>query len=288
VAREDSGGEFLIFDVGKPCPDYLPAHAHADLLTYELCVAGRRIVVDSGVYEYANGPWRAFFRSTRAHNTVEIDGENQSEVWSSFRVARRARPLDVFWHEADDYVLMRGAHDGYTRLASPVVHRRTIVWCRHRFWLIADEILPQTSGARVGNTVHNWVHLHPSLHWEQENSDLWRIVGNELEPALCLSTFGVERSEIVEGALEPVRQGWYAENFGERQANVVLNLQPDTAQAGPKYFGYVIAQGSPATVRFDTVRGEVQVEHAGREYTLSLPPAGVPQFSELCADASRV
>jgi uncharacterized heparinase superfamily protein len=294
VAREDASGEFLIFDVGKPCPDYLPAHAHADLLTYELCVGGQRVVVDSGVYEYANGPWRAFFRSTRAHNTVEIAGENQSEVWSSFRVARRARPLDVFWHDAGDYVLMRGAHDGYTRLANPVVHRRTIVWCRHRFWLIADEILPQDSNGRVtnavhnANAVHNWVHLHPSLSWEPVDRDMWRIVGNVLEPALWFSTFGVERSQIVEGVLEPVRQGWYAENFGERQANAVLDLQPETTVAGSKYFGYVIAQESPATVRIDEARGEVQVEHGGREYSLSLPLAGTPQFSELCAVESRV
>src|SRR6202011_6026913 len=65
VLRDDRRGDFLFFDAGEPCPPYLPAHAHADLLSYELTVGGRRLVVDSGVYEYAPGSWRNYFRSTR-------------------------------------------------------------------------------------------------------------------------------------------------------------------------------------------------------------------------------
>ena len=99
IMRDEEKAEYLIFDAGKPCPDNLPAHAHADMLSYELMVGARRVVVDSGVYEYAAGPWRDYFRSTRAHNTVEIAAENQSEVWDSFRVARRARPGRVVWED---------------------------------------------------------------------------------------------------------------------------------------------------------------------------------------------
>ena len=101
-ARED----FLIVDAGPVCPDYLPAHAHADMLNYELVIRGRRVIVDSGVYEYQAGAWRDYFRSTRAHNTVEINRENQSEVWSSFRVARRARPLNVSVKVGNNHFLL--------------------------------------------------------------------------------------------------------------------------------------------------------------------------------------
>src|SRR5438067_13909420 len=113
-------GASLIVDVGPPCPDYLPAHAHADMLSFELCLGGRRVIVDSGVYTYEAGEWRDLFRSTRAHNTVEVDGENQSEVWSSFRVGRRARPHNVVFRDNG----VEGEHDGYERLAVPVRHRR--------------------------------------------------------------------------------------------------------------------------------------------------------------------
>src|SRR5262249_42063939 len=140
VVRDDAAGDYLVFDAGKPCPDYLPAHAHADSLSYELSVANQRIIVDSGVYEYTAGPWRDYFRSTRAHTTVEVEHENQSEVWSSFRVGSRARPGPSYWQSEDNLVLMQGEHDGYRRLVVPVIHQRTILAAPQRLWLVADQL----------------------------------------------------------------------------------------------------------------------------------------------------
>ena len=71
----------LVADVGPPCPPELPAHAHADCLSFELAVDGQRTVVDTGTSTYAPGERRQYERSTRAHNTVEVDGADQSEVW---------------------------------------------------------------------------------------------------------------------------------------------------------------------------------------------------------------
>jgi hypothetical protein len=99
-----------ILDVGKPCPDHLPAHAHADLLSYELMVAGCRIVVDSGVYEYTAGPWRDYFRSTRAHNTVEVGGTDQSEGGTASRRGERAQMRFI---GRDRFIgVARSSHDG--------------------------------------------------------------------------------------------------------------------------------------------------------------------------------
>ena len=77
---------------GRVSPDYLPPHAHADTLAYELWIRDKPVITDSGVFEYTPGAWRDFFRWTRAHNTLVVDGYDQSEVWGSFRVARRAFP----------------------------------------------------------------------------------------------------------------------------------------------------------------------------------------------------
>ncbi|HUR21434.1 MAG TPA: alginate lyase family protein, partial [Vicinamibacterales bacterium] len=81
----------VLCDVAPVGPDYQPAHAHADTLSFELSVDGRRVVVNGGTSTYAPGPERMRQRGTAAHSTVEIDQANSSDVWGGFRVARRAR-----------------------------------------------------------------------------------------------------------------------------------------------------------------------------------------------------
>ena len=88
----DGDGNYLICDAGPIGPDYLPGHAHGDIFSFELSLKGRRVIVDSGVYEYAVGRMRDYCRSTGAHNTVEIAGQDQCEFWGAFRVARRGAP----------------------------------------------------------------------------------------------------------------------------------------------------------------------------------------------------
>lgn len=123
--RVESGGAVLIADVARIGPDYLPGHAHADTLSFELSVGGRRVIVNSGTSVYGDGPERLRQRGTSAHNTVTVDGENSSEVWSGFRVARRARPQGLCVEQDGDEWIVSCAHDGYRRLAGQPLHRRT-------------------------------------------------------------------------------------------------------------------------------------------------------------------
>src|SRR5262249_31124268 len=76
---------WLAFDCGAPAPQFLPAHAHADVLSFQLWVDGRPSVVDPGAFTYEPGPDRDWFRSTAAHSTVSFDGRDQFELWGSFR-----------------------------------------------------------------------------------------------------------------------------------------------------------------------------------------------------------
>ncbi len=122
--RLQSPSAVLLIDVAPVGPDYLPGHAHADTLSFEMSINGRRIFVNSGTSTYAPGALRHWQRSTAAHNTVEIDDEDSSEMWGAFRVARRARPFDVKVVEAAGDLEVSAAHDGYRRLAGRVVHRR--------------------------------------------------------------------------------------------------------------------------------------------------------------------
>ena len=114
----------LICDVAPIGPDYLPGHAHADTLSFELSVDGKRVLVNGGTSTYESSLERQRQRGTAAHNTVVVDGQDSSEVWGSFRVARRARPLGVAWGHDNGGPWLVAAHDGYRRLTGRVTHRR--------------------------------------------------------------------------------------------------------------------------------------------------------------------
>jgi Heparinase II/III-like protein/Heparinase II/III N-terminus len=113
----------IIFDAAPLGPDYQPGHGHADTLSFELSCRGRRVLVNSGTSTYEPGEARTFERGTAAHNTVRIDGVDQSEMWAAFRVARRAHPFDLL---TDHRSFVEAAHDGYHRLRRRVTHRRRI------------------------------------------------------------------------------------------------------------------------------------------------------------------
>jgi uncharacterized heparinase superfamily protein len=114
----------LLADVGPIGPDYIPGHAHADTLSFELSLAGSRLLVNTGTSIYADTPRRRWERSTAAHNTLTIDGENSSDVWGAFRVGRRARPFGVASRTSSRNQVLLGAHNGYVRLGKRRIHHR--------------------------------------------------------------------------------------------------------------------------------------------------------------------
>jgi uncharacterized heparinase superfamily protein len=106
----------IFFDVGPVGPDYQPGHAHADTLTVECSFQGRRLFVDAGTYAYDLDEQRRYDRSTAAHNTVSIDGQDSSEVWHIFRVGRRAYPHDVDVDFSGSVPRATASHTGYDHL----------------------------------------------------------------------------------------------------------------------------------------------------------------------------
>jgi len=144
----------LIVDAGPTACEEQPGHAHADTFSFELSAGNERVVVDAGVYDYETTAERAYARSTAAHNTVEVDGENQSEVWGVFRLGRRARILSC---RRDDREL-EAAHDGYRALSGSPVHRRRIVLHPEDTWRVEDEVT-----GRGEHRIVSRVRFHPAL-----------------------------------------------------------------------------------------------------------------------------
>ncbi|MBL8510736.1 MAG: alginate lyase family protein [Betaproteobacteria bacterium] len=126
--RLEQGNAVVLLDVARIGPDYLPGHAHADTLSFELSLFGQRVLVNTGTSQYGLGAERLRQRGTAAHSTVEVDGVDSSKVWGGFRVAQRARPFGLAITDEDQGLKVICAHDGYRRLKGKSIHRR-------RWWL---------------------------------------------------------------------------------------------------------------------------------------------------------
>lgn len=146
----------IIADVGKIGPDHQPGHGHADTLSCELSLFGQRVLVNSGISTYNNNSNRYYERSTSAHNTIELNGENSSDVWASFRVAHRARPFDVKLLEEGHQFILCGSHDGYNRFLKRNIHSRR--WLANDHYLIIHD---KIRGSFKKATAY-W-HFHPNV-----------------------------------------------------------------------------------------------------------------------------
>ena len=154
--RAAAGPACLICDCAEVGPPYLPGHAHADTLSFELSLHRQRVFVNSGVSEYGDQAERQRQRGTAAHNTVVVDGQNSSETWRGFRVARRAHARLIEASAGDGSVSVEASHDGYRRL--PGRNRHTRRWrLEQRSLRIEDRV----SGTFRRAEAH--LHLHPSI-----------------------------------------------------------------------------------------------------------------------------
>lgn len=142
-----------LLDTARIGPDYLPGHAHADTLSFELSLFGQRVFVNSGVSQYGVDSIRHKQRSTISHNTVSIDNTNSSEVWAGFRVANRAYPSIPKIENASDEVSISCSHNGYRRLPGKCIHEREWVF-EAKSLSIKDKI----SGSFKNATAQFYIH----------------------------------------------------------------------------------------------------------------------------------
>ncbi|MBN1552989.1 alginate lyase family protein [bacterium] len=150
----DSGGVYLIIDAAPIGPDYNPGHAHGDIFSFELSLNRSRFIVDSGVFDYDIGEMREFCRSTRAHNTVEIEQKDQCEFWGSFRVARRGYPRDVDADHTESSFSISGWHDGYERLRYRPRHFRSMTWDFTSQCLAIDDRIAAAKAVKAASRLH--------------------------------------------------------------------------------------------------------------------------------------
>jgi len=163
--------------------------------------------------------WRSYFRSTLGHNTLQLDGQDQSGTGGPFLWIRHARSRVIVAHPHEDGISRWSAeHDGYTRRGRPVRHRRSVELDSGTQELrVFDEVLsPQPHPCQLA------FHLGPQieaqltgkvarLSWTVEGQDRSAVL--ELPPALAWTAHRGETSPPL---------GWYSGSFGRRQPAYTL------------------------------------------------------------------
>ena len=190
----------------------IAAHAHADALSVEVRHAGVDILADPGTYCYhGEQAWRSYFRSTIAHNTVELGGLSQSSEGGPFMWMRHAHAREVEVIDDGDIARWIAEHDGYASLNPPALHRRSVLLDRaSRSIDIIDEIEGGRHELRLA------FHLGPEVQADLEESCAvlrWPTASGPRAARLELPA-GL-RWSLHRGETDPIL-GWYSHGLGQR------------------------------------------------------------------------
>ena len=207
----------------------IAAHAHADALSVEVRYGGVDVLADPGTYCYHGEPaWRSYFRSTIAHNTVQLGGQNQSGDGGPFLWLRQANSREIEVTDTGEVAGWTAEHDGYLPLRPAARHCSSVRLDRAARRIdIVDEI------DVGGHDLRLTFHLGPDVKAELDGAQAllaWPDAGTpgtarlELPPELQWS--------LHRGETDPVL-GWYSPGFGQRVPAYTLLGQGRSAPGLP-------------------------------------------------------
>ncbi len=206
----------------------LAAHGHADALSVLLDYRGRHFLVDPGTYAYHTGKvWRNYFRGTAAHNTMRVDGQDQSVIGGNFMWIEKAA-CTLEYH--DDHAV-RARHDGYQRLPDPVTHERTVTLAPGSHQMVLED-------AVLGEGRHQvefMFHFHPDCVVEKV-AEGYSVTNNGVGIVL-LPDPSLTSSQVLKGSVDPIG-GWYSPGFDRKVPCPTLVLTGNTL--GTKLFRTIV------------------------------------------------
>jgi len=179
--RVESSNAVGILDVAKVGPDYLPGHAHADTLSFELSIFNKRLIVNGGISTYEDSDQRHIERSTSFHSTLELNNTNSSQVWSSFRVAKRANPFNLIFNESREALSISCSHDGYKILRSKPIHKRTWTFKDNQL-LVSDYIDTKKRNINLLNAKIKFI-IHPFIKVTRINKNRYELTMDDNKSA---------------------------------------------------------------------------------------------------------
>jgi len=187
----------LFINISDIKASYIPGHTHSDTFNFLLNINNQEVIVDTGISTYENNNIRAYERSTKAHNTVELNNSNQSEVWGAFRVANRAK---IIKKEISKNKIT-AQHNGYFKRYK-TIHQRTFEY-ENNYIKITDNIIGKTKKGTA--YLHFAKNIKPKL-----NSNKLEINGTILE----FSTSNIK-----------LLNGYYSKQYNKKIDSIVAKIE---------------------------------------------------------------
>jgi Heparinase II/III-like protein len=199
----------MVFDAGPLGYQTIAAHGHADALSFTLSAGGVELLIDPGTFAYhTHKRWREYFRGTSAHNTVRVDGVDQSKGGGNFLWLTHARSQVLEFGSTGECERILAQHDGYMRLADPVLHRRELQVERlNSAVTVVDKLV--CSGEHY---VEMFWHLAEHCTVEAADNRV-SICRDDVELSIVLPE--QTACEVIYGSEDPVL-GWRSPRFDER------------------------------------------------------------------------
>lgn len=200
-------------DVGSIKPDFNPGHSHAETLSFELSFHEKRIIVNSGISLYGRNAVRLKQRSTISHSTLEVDGLNSSDVWSGFRVGRRAKIINCE-SNFKNINFASASHDGYTFLRGKPIHSRKWVLEENQI-TIFDKVI-----SKRNHSINIIFYFHPDWEIEFLPENIILIKDKNFKKVIAFLLYQ-------EGLFPKMIESQWNKEFGISLPNFGLSLEGD-------------------------------------------------------------
>lgn len=129
-------------------------HGHFDKGHIDLVIGGEDVLIDPGRYTYVDSDERRILKSTAAHNTVTVDGEEYTQCLDSWGVAGLWPSVSGAMCREGQYGLAECGHLGY--IEKGVYVERRVLAIGTRIYVVMDTC--------YGNGEHTLTqHFHPDL-----------------------------------------------------------------------------------------------------------------------------
>jgi uncharacterized heparinase superfamily protein len=210
-------GCHLVFDAGPLGYLGIAAHGHADALSFCLAVDGIWWLVDPGTYAYHSSPaWRTYFRGSAAHNTVRINGQDQSRTGGAFMWLKKARAHIENHGVLDEIQYVIGSHDGYRDAG--IEHVREVRLAPAQCEIKVTDSL---NGATTGEA-EIFFHFAPDVQINHSTADnCWIAKRTDCDYRLMLYTDSLWQFESFVACTDPIL-GWYSPALEEKIPAVTL------------------------------------------------------------------
>jgi uncharacterized heparinase superfamily protein len=231
---------YMIIDCVFADPKAPSGHKHNSRLSFELFACDKSFIIDPGTYIYtADKEMRNLFRSTRYHNTIVVDGEEQNrfEEDALFAMGRDATVKVNRWVIAENYDFLDAEHNGYSRLN--VVHRRLIYFNKvEQYWVIRDML---TGEGGYKHKFDLYFHFAPMALKKAKDELVISIeTGNETGANIAIAPLETDGLKLA------IENGWVSYSYGQKVEAPIVKYSK-TAEV-PTEFVTCIATGRVPSV----------------------------------------